>query len=114
MCFQLEDIGDKIEKIRIGHDNAGIGAGWHLDKVSIRRLHESGKVCGLVIIHVCYNLVGPLCHENIISSYVGRTTEENSIYYCESNQIISVDQKIQIVFFVCDRDFIKFRYFICC
>ncbi|XP_052229243.1 lipoxygenase homology domain-containing protein 1-like isoform X2 [Dreissena polymorpha] len=41
--LELEDVGDTIEKIRIGHDNAGIGPGWHLDKVIIRRLHESGK-----------------------------------------------------------------------
>lgn len=40
---ELEDVGDTIEKIRIGHDNAGLTPGWHLDKVTIRRLHESGK-----------------------------------------------------------------------
>lgn len=43
-CSQLEDIGDTIEKIRIGHDNSGIGSGWHLEKVTVRRLHETGKV----------------------------------------------------------------------
>ncbi|WAR01120.1 LOXH1-like protein, partial [Mya arenaria] len=40
---ELEDVGEKIEKIRIGHDNSGIGSGWHLNMVKIRRLHESGK-----------------------------------------------------------------------
>ena len=42
--FQLEDIGETIEKIRIGHDGTGFGSGWHLDKVEVRRLHETGKV----------------------------------------------------------------------
>jgi len=40
----MEDIGDEIEKLRIGHDGKGMGAGWHLDKVEVRRLKESGKV----------------------------------------------------------------------
>lgn len=40
---ELEDVGDTIEKIRIGHDGSGFGAGWHLDKVEIRRLNDSGK-----------------------------------------------------------------------
>ncbi|TSK72011.1 Lipoxygenase homology domain-containing protein 1 [Bagarius yarrelli] len=40
---ELEDIGDVIEKIRIGHDNSGIGGGWHLDRVEIRRLLRKGK-----------------------------------------------------------------------
>uniref|UniRef100_A0A3Q2ZDP0 Lipoxygenase homology PLAT domains 1b n=1 Tax=Kryptolebias marmoratus TaxID=37003 RepID=A0A3Q2ZDP0_KRYMA len=29
---ELEDIGDVIEKIRIGHDNRGTNPGWHLDR----------------------------------------------------------------------------------
>ncbi|XP_056680371.1 lipoxygenase homology domain-containing protein 1 [Monodelphis domestica] len=39
-CFivEMEDIGEVIEKIRIGHDNAGMNAGWHCDHVDIRRL----------------------------------------------------------------------------
>ena len=37
-------MGDRIEKLRIGHDGKGFGAGWHLDKVEIRRLLQSGKV----------------------------------------------------------------------
>uniref|UniRef100_A0A670JIB8 Lipoxygenase homology PLAT domains 1 n=1 Tax=Podarcis muralis TaxID=64176 RepID=A0A670JIB8_PODMU len=40
---ELEDIGDILEKIRIGHDGAGINPGWHLDKVQIRRLLPNGK-----------------------------------------------------------------------
>ncbi|KAJ8261234.1 hypothetical protein COCON_G00169570 [Conger conger] len=40
---ELEDVGDVIEKIRIGHDNRGINAGWHLDRVEIRRLLRKGK-----------------------------------------------------------------------
>ncbi|XP_056146384.1 lipoxygenase homology domain-containing protein 1 [Lampris incognitus] len=40
---ELEDVGDVIEKIRIGHDNQGINPGWHLDRVEIRRLLRKGK-----------------------------------------------------------------------
>ncbi|XP_034956813.2 lipoxygenase homology domain-containing protein 1 [Zootoca vivipara] len=40
---ELEDIGDILEKIRIGHDGTGINPGWHLDKVQIRRLLPNGK-----------------------------------------------------------------------
>ncbi|TRZ03142.1 hypothetical protein DNTS_014536 [Danionella cerebrum] len=40
---KLEDIGDVIEKIRIGHDNQGTNPGWHLDRVEIRRLLRKGK-----------------------------------------------------------------------
>eukprot|EP00794_Sanderia_malayensis_P016965 gene16965-18674_t len=39
---ELEDIGEQIEKIRIGHDNKGFTPGWHLEKVEIRRLNEDG------------------------------------------------------------------------
>lgn len=42
--LQLEDVGDVIEKIRIGHDNRGVNPGWHLDRVEIRRLLRKGKV----------------------------------------------------------------------
>ena len=38
----MEDVGDSIEKIRVGHDGSGLGAGWHLDKIELRRL--TGKV----------------------------------------------------------------------
>lgn len=44
MSLQLEDVGDVIEKIRIGHDNRGVNPGWHLDRVEIRRLLRKGKV----------------------------------------------------------------------
>ncbi|KAM6965464.1 lipoxygenase homology domain-containing protein 1 [Aplochiton taeniatus] len=40
---ELEDIGDIMEKIRIGHDNKGTNPGWHLDRVEIRRLLRKGK-----------------------------------------------------------------------
>lgn len=40
---ELEDVGETIEKIRIGHDGTGLGDGWHLDKVELRRLHVTGK-----------------------------------------------------------------------
>ena len=40
MFLQLDNVGDVIEKIRIGHDNKGITPGWHLDKVEVRRLQE--------------------------------------------------------------------------
>jgi len=41
--FQLDNVGDVIEKIRIGHDNKGMTPGWHLDKVEVRRLKEDGE-----------------------------------------------------------------------
>ncbi|CAK8676643.1 unnamed protein product [Clavelina lepadiformis] len=41
--LELDDIGDTIEKIRIGHDGKGWGAGWHLDKVQVRRLLDKRK-----------------------------------------------------------------------
>ena len=44
LVLQLEDVGDEIEKIRIGHDGSGFGAAWHLNKVEIRRLKDTGKV----------------------------------------------------------------------
>ncbi|XP_010185879.1 PREDICTED: lipoxygenase homology domain-containing protein 1-like, partial [Mesitornis unicolor] len=40
---ELEDVGDIIEKIRIGHNGGGVNAGWHLDRVAIRRLLPNGK-----------------------------------------------------------------------
>ena len=42
--FYLEDVGDIIEKIRIGHNGGGLNSGWHLDRVAIRRLLPNGKV----------------------------------------------------------------------
>uniref|UniRef100_A0A3B3ZLB7 PLAT domain-containing protein n=1 Tax=Periophthalmus magnuspinnatus TaxID=409849 RepID=A0A3B3ZLB7_9GOBI len=47
--LQLEDVGDVIEKIRIGHDNRGVNPGWHLDRVEIRRLLRKGKGSETVI-----------------------------------------------------------------
>ncbi|XP_061733262.1 LOW QUALITY PROTEIN: lipoxygenase homology domain-containing protein 1 [Nerophis ophidion] len=46
---ELEDVGEVIEKIRIGHDNRGINPGWHLDRVEIRRLLRKGKGSETVI-----------------------------------------------------------------
>jgi len=43
----MEDIEGEIEKLRIGHDGKGRGAGWHLDRVEVRRLKDSGKVNSL-------------------------------------------------------------------
>ncbi|KAM3867839.1 lipoxygenase homology domain-containing protein 1 [Diretmus argenteus] len=40
---ELEDVGDVVEKIRIGHDNRGSAPGWHLDRVEIRRQLRKGK-----------------------------------------------------------------------
>ncbi|TNN59103.1 Lipoxygenase y domain-containing protein 1 [Liparis tanakae] len=40
---RLEDVGEDIEKIRIGHDNKGSNPGWHLDRVEIRRQLRKGK-----------------------------------------------------------------------
>ncbi|XP_006891751.1 PREDICTED: lipoxygenase homology domain-containing protein 1 isoform X2 [Elephantulus edwardii] len=36
--MELEDVGEVIEKIRLGHDNTGINPGWHCSHVDIRRL----------------------------------------------------------------------------
>lgn len=41
--FQLDNVGDVIEKIRIGHDNKGMTPGWHLDRVEVRRLKDDGE-----------------------------------------------------------------------
>uniref|UniRef100_A0A3B3CLJ0 Lipoxygenase homology PLAT domains 1b n=1 Tax=Oryzias melastigma TaxID=30732 RepID=A0A3B3CLJ0_ORYME len=41
--IELEDVGDVLEKIRIGHDNRGTNPGWHLDRVEIRRQLRKGK-----------------------------------------------------------------------
>ncbi|XP_059213530.1 lipoxygenase homology domain-containing protein 1 [Centropristis striata] len=46
---ELEDVGDVLEKIRIGHDNRGVNPGWHLDRVEIRRLLRKGKGSETVI-----------------------------------------------------------------
>ncbi len=35
-CLELDDVGDKIRKIRLGHDNEGMFPGWHVEKVEIR------------------------------------------------------------------------------
>ena len=62
----MEDVGDTIEKIRIGHDNTGLTAGWHLDHVTVRRLHDTGKVCrhiGLELLFVI--MVFGLYNQNI-------------------------------------------------
>ncbi|XP_071795423.1 lipoxygenase homology domain-containing protein 1-like [Asterias amurensis] len=40
---ELEDVGETIEKLRVGHDNSGFGAAWHLNKVEVRRLLENTK-----------------------------------------------------------------------
>ncbi|XP_044287456.1 lipoxygenase homology domain-containing protein 1 isoform X2 [Varanus komodoensis] len=40
---ELEDVGDILEKIRIGHDGSGINSGWHLNRVEVRRLLPNGK-----------------------------------------------------------------------
>uniref|UniRef100_A0A8C4UPX1 Lipoxygenase homology domains 1 n=1 Tax=Falco tinnunculus TaxID=100819 RepID=A0A8C4UPX1_FALTI len=46
---ELEDVGDIIEKIRIGHNGEGLNSGWHLDRVAIRRLLPNGKGSETVI-----------------------------------------------------------------
>ncbi|XP_038600030.1 lipoxygenase homology domain-containing protein 1 isoform X2 [Tachyglossus aculeatus] len=40
---ELEDVGEVLEKIRIGHDNSGINPGWHCDHIDIRRLLPGGE-----------------------------------------------------------------------
>ena len=49
---KAEDVGSTIEKIRIGHDNAGFGSAWHLEKVEVRRLKE--EVRTRILIHLSF------------------------------------------------------------
>ena len=37
VCAQMEDVGDPLEKIRVGHDDSGLGPAWHLEKVEVRK-----------------------------------------------------------------------------
>eukprot|EP00118_Oscarella_pearsei_P015177 m.134976 g.134976 ORF g.134976 m.134976 type:complete len:375 (+) comp38155_c0_seq27:5099-6223(+) len=34
------DVGPSLRKVRIGHDGKGFGAGWHLEKVEVKKLSE--------------------------------------------------------------------------
>lgn len=70
---QLEDIGDVIEKIRIGHDNRGTNPGWHLDRVEIRRQLRKGKVLNTC----CFFLITLTYHLLTTHTY----TSQSSIYY---------------------------------
>ena len=71
----MEDCGDTIEKIRIGHDNSGLTAGWHLDKVTVRRLHDTGKVSFYLSFEsnscLTSGLVHPYYLDESISSFMG-------------------------------------------
>lgn len=71
--MQLEDVGDKIEKIRVGHDGTGLGAGWHLDKVEVRRLHDTGKVCDMKVYYdlstICLLTYIYPCHNRISNNH---------------------------------------------
>ncbi|XP_050409617.1 lipoxygenase homology domain-containing protein 1 [Patella vulgata] len=40
---ELEDVGEPIEKLRIGHDDSGLMAGWHLEKIEVRKLQEGAR-----------------------------------------------------------------------
>ncbi len=42
--FQMEDVGDQLSKLRIGHDGRGWGNGWHLDKVEVKKLLRNKSV----------------------------------------------------------------------
>jgi len=44
---ELEDVGDVLSKLTIGHDGSGMGAGWHLDKVVVRRVDDANTVSDL-------------------------------------------------------------------
>lgn len=39
----MEDVGDPLQKIRIGHDDAGLGPAWHLTKVEVRKTLRGGR-----------------------------------------------------------------------
>ncbi|KAF7200542.1 lipoxygenase homology domain-containing protein 1-like [Nothobranchius furzeri] len=54
---ELEDVGDVIEKIRIGHDNRGTNPGWHLDRVEIRRQLRKGKVANSFVLTIVNRFV---------------------------------------------------------
>lgn len=63
--LQLEDIGDIIEKIRIGHDNRGMNGGWHLDRVEIRRLLRKGKVLNFLFLKAYLVIILPHFRTNV-------------------------------------------------
>ncbi|CAM2710921.1 unnamed protein product [Rotaria socialis] len=78
--LELEDVGQFIEKIRIGHDNTGWGAAWHLDRVEIRRLDKNKK--SKTFIFPCdrwfakdeddHSIVRELVPEKILEEEVGK------------------------------------------
>ena len=76
LFLQLEDVGDVIEKIRIGHDNRGTNPGWHLDRVEIRRQLRKGKV---MKIHLRYKLR--------ISASLRVSFSVPSIHYSQINNV---------------------------
>ena len=38
----MADIGAKPKRLLIGHDNSGLGAGWHLAEVRVKRIKTNG------------------------------------------------------------------------
>lgn len=74
--LQLEDVGDVIEKIRIGHDNRGTNPGWHLDRVEIRRQLRKGKVGDVHFRTPAYECIvkSPCIHQSLHSSYINNAT----------------------------------------
>lgn len=64
--FRLEavDLGE-LTKIRIGHDNRGVGPGWFLDKVSVRL----PRIIGVNLHHI-----GHICFKCWMINYTGRWT----------------------------------------
>ena len=83
-CLQAEDIGERIEKIRIGHDNAGLMSGWHLEKVEVRRLKQEGQVRGKygTLLRLQYFCVIPnKRHELILINYISHTCDYSDVLY---------------------------------
>ncbi|VDD79773.1 unnamed protein product [Mesocestoides corti] len=40
LCVELEDIGEPLRSLRIGHNNAGLSPDWHLDRVEVRPMNS--------------------------------------------------------------------------
>lgn len=52
--FESRNVGKPMAKIRIGHDGAGFGAGWHLAKVVVENLATGESVtfeCNRWVLH---------------------------------------------------------------
>lgn len=63
---KLEDVGEVIEKIRIGHDNTGMNPGWHCSYVDIRRLLPDKDGSFLIVSMLVFR---PMFHSEVCSFF---------------------------------------------